>query len=145
MRRDSRLSSTLHAILHIAGSRQPMTSEDLAYCMRTNSAVVRRTMAGLRDAGIVTSSKGHGGGWQLARELADISLYDVQVALGDPALFGFDNHLAEPTCLLEQVVNAALDETRSEAEKLLRSRMAQIRLSDLAAQFDSRLLEHKLR
>ena len=69
MKRDSRLSGVLHALLHMAAQDRPMTSAELALCMSTNAAVVRRTMAGLREAGYVRSAKGHGGGWEIARDL----------------------------------------------------------------------------
>src|SRR5690606_38858328 len=42
MKRDSRLSSVLHALLHMAAHDAPMTSEVLARCMGTNPVVVRR-------------------------------------------------------------------------------------------------------
>ncbi|WP_245941543.1 Rrf2 family transcriptional regulator [Cereibacter changlensis] len=35
--------------------------------LRTNPSLVRRTMAGLRESGLVTSTKGRHGGWHLAR------------------------------------------------------------------------------
>ena len=71
MKRDSRLSAVLHALLHMAAQDRPMTSAELAVCMSTNAAVVRRTMAGLRKAGYVRSAKGHGGGWVTLLEAAN--------------------------------------------------------------------------
>jgi DNA-binding IscR family transcriptional regulator len=38
-------------------------------------------MAGLREAGYVQSPKGHHGGWQLARDLAQVTLLDVHRAV----------------------------------------------------------------
>ncbi|QTG90363.1 Rrf2 family transcriptional regulator, partial [Vibrio furnissii] len=64
MRLDSRLSRVLHILLHLV--KQPMTSEQFATMLGTNAVVIRRTMAGLRDAGYVTSTKGQGGGWTLS-------------------------------------------------------------------------------
>ena len=90
MKRDSRLSNILHALLHMAEHEQrcgrPMTSDMLATCLSTNPVVVRRTMAGLREQGLVVSEKGHGGGWQLARPLETVTLGQVHAALGEPGL-----------------------------------------------------------
>ena len=61
MKRDSRLSNVLHALLHMAEMEGPATSEAMAQAMQTNPVVVRRLMAGLRYAGFVSSAKGHGG------------------------------------------------------------------------------------
>ena len=61
---------SLHALLHMADAARPFTSEELASGMQTNAVVIRRTFAGLRRAKILRSTKGHGGGWVLARPLA---------------------------------------------------------------------------
>lgn len=55
------MSGVLHVLLHMAEADGPITSERLAMMMGTNPVVVRRTMAGLRDLGLVASGKGHGG------------------------------------------------------------------------------------
>src|SRR3546814_14210830 len=67
MKRDSRLSGVLHVLLHMAEAGGPLTSASLAKAMQTNPVVVRRILAGLREAGFVRSEKGHGGGWKIAR------------------------------------------------------------------------------
>ena len=116
-----------------------MPSEKLALAMETNAVVVRRMMAGLRNAGIVRSGKGHGGGWSLARDLAQVTLRDVYVALGSPEPFAMSNRSQAPTCLVEQAVNATLDDAFREAETLLLARMGSVTLATLAADFHARL------
>ena len=139
MNRDSRLSAVLHALLHMAAHRGPMTSEELAACMRTHPVVVRRTMAGLREAGFVRSEKGRGGGWSIACDLAAVSLRDVHVALGEPALFAVGHRSDAPECLVEQAVNAALGDAFREAEALLLERFGSVSLARLADDFARRL------
>src|ERR1700754_3464222 len=101
MTRDRRLSQVLHALLHMAEQERPMTSADLAKCMDTNPVVVRRTMAGLRDAGFVSSEKGHGGGWEIACDLKKVTLKDIYDALGSPSLLAIGINLENPDCLVE--------------------------------------------
>jgi Rrf2 family protein len=133
MKRDSRLSVALHVLLHMAErDPQPMTSEEMAACAGTNPVVIRRTFAGLRAAGIVTSSKGHHGGWRLGRPLADISLGQIQDALDEPVL-AVTPTAESPGCLIEQAVNRRLDEAVREAQQVLARRLATLSLSDLAA------------
>src|SRR5688572_13511559 len=108
MKRDSRLSGVLHCLLHMAELRKPSTSEWLAHAMQTNPVVVRRLMAGLRDAGFVASAKGHGGGWVLSCSLEHITLRDVHEAVGAPELLAVGHRVESPGCLVEQAVNAAL-------------------------------------
>ncbi len=139
MRRDSRLSGILHILLHMAEEAKPITSEVLATAMQTNPAVERRVMAGLREAGFVRSERGHGGGWTIARTLHEITLRDIYTALGSPELFAMGNRTEAPGCLVEQAVNAALEETFREAEALLLERLGQVTLAALSADFHARL------
>jgi Rrf2 family protein len=142
MRRDSRLSTTLHALLHLAEYKEPMTSEALANCMQTNSVVVRRTMAALRNAGLVRSEKGHGGGWTLTCDLRSVSLRDVYMALGEPLVFALGNRTENPECLVEQAVNRALNSAFLEAEELLSDRLSTVSLAELAADFHRLFVRH---
>ncbi len=116
MSRDSRLSVALHLLLHMDGAESPLTSVTLGPRMQLNPVVVRRTMAGLRDAGIVRSVKGHGGGWSLARPLEAVSLADVYEALGTTSLFGIGVREDEPTCLLERAANSVIAGALADAE-----------------------------
>ncbi|NGY05951.1 Rrf2 family transcriptional regulator [Solimonas terrae] len=138
MKRDSRLSSVLHALLHMAEQEGPVTSDALAQCLGTNPVVVRRTMAYLREAGIVTSDRGHAGGWRFHADLGSVTLRQLHEALGEPAMFAIGNRNEAPECLVEQAVNAALEDTFAEAEALLLKRFSEITLADLAADFARR-------
>jgi Rrf2 family protein len=144
MKYDSRLSSTLHVLLHMAHAEQPLTSEALAKMLHTNPVVVRRTLAGLRERGFVAAEKGHGGGWTLAKSLESLTLYDVYEALGEPTLFALGHRSDRPECLVEQAVNAAINETLGEAEALIVAKLRAVTLSALYADCAQRLpMAHK--
>jgi len=138
MRSDNRLSRMLHVLIHMDRHDGRATSETIAGMLNTNPVVVRRTMAGLRDAGLVRSEKGHGGGWLLGRPLKDITLLDIHTALGEPPVFAIGPSSDQPDCLVEQAVNAALGDALQEAEALLLARFGKITLADLARDFDKR-------
>lgn len=140
MKRDSRLSGVLHVLLHMAGADGPVTSETMAKAMQTNPVVIRRIMAGLRDAGFLRSEKGHGGGWTIARDLAAITLRDIYAALGSPELFAMGNRTQAPGCLVEQAVNSVLDSAFVEAEELLLSRFGAVTLAQLSTDFHARMV-----
>jgi Rrf2 family protein len=139
MKRDSRLSGVLHVLLHMAEQDGPVTSTLLAKAMQTNPVVIRRIMAGLREQGYVRSEKGHGGGWSLARDWRAISLKDIYDALGCPSLLAIGNRTEAPGCLVEKVVNAALDPAFHAAEALLLARLDEVTLASLSADFHARL------
>lgn len=139
MKRDSKLSSVLHVLLHMVNSDHPFTSETLAAYLDTNPVVVRRTLAGLRRMGYVDSSKGHGGGWFLTCDLASVSLLDIYRAVDEPVVFAMGNRNEMPGCLIEQAVNTALDSAMRDAEALLMERLSHITLAQLAADFGERM------
>lgn len=53
---DSRLLRAIHTLLHMEQAAGPLTSKATAGMPATDPAVVRRTMAGLRQHGIVSSA-----------------------------------------------------------------------------------------
>lgn len=135
MKRSNRFSVALHVLVHLAEREgEPATSEQLAACVRTNPVVVRRTLAGLREAGLVASAAGHGGGWTLARDAAAISLRDVYAALGERLLFALDVSGGNPDCRVQRAVAGTMDDFLQDAEALLAARLSRITLADVAAQ-----------
>lgn len=135
MKRSNRLSVAMHVLVHLAERPgEPATSEHLAACVRTNPVVVRRTLAGLREAGLVASSAGHRGGWTLARDAESITLRDIYAALGERLLFALDFNAGNPDCRVQRAVAGTLDDFLHEAEALLASRLSRITLADVAAQ-----------
>jgi Rrf2 family protein len=140
MKRNSQFSDVLHVLLHMAEFEGPATSEDLARAMQTNPVVLRRLMAGLREAGFVSSAKGHGGGWVLSCPLESITLSDIHQALGAPSLLAVGHREEQPSCLVQQAVNTALDQAFEEAEALLRKRLSAVTLAALSRDFHQRMV-----
>nr|WP_312986704.1 Rrf2 family transcriptional regulator [Comamonas koreensis] len=143
MRADTRLSRMVHILLHMASSSQQLTAQQIAEMLDTNATVVRRTMAGLRKAGYVSSNKGHGGGWTVIGDLSAVTLLDINLAIGDSGEFtmGFDSE--NPICVVERAVNMAINAALRYAERLLRDRLAAITLGQLAQHLDGRcVFEH---
>ncbi|MDB5527066.1 MAG: transcriptional regulator [Devosia sp.] len=140
MRQDSKLSRMLHVLLHMARHDGPFTSEQIAAMLGTNGAVVRRTLAGLRDAGLVRAEKGHHGGWTVGRDLSEITLLDIYRSLGTQRLFGIGSDNENPACAVEAVVNDAVADALAAAETQLMARFSQVTLAQLAAEFDAKCL-----
>lgn len=138
MRIDSRLSRMLHVLLHMTRRDGPMTSEAIARMLGTNPVVVRRTMAGLREAGYVRSEKGHGGGWAIVADPEAVSLLDIHRAVGGPRVFAIGNEHPDPGCAVEKAVNEAVAEALRDAEALLSARLGAVTLADLARGLDAR-------
>jgi len=58
---------------------------------------------------------------------------DIYTALGSPALLAMINRATAPGCLVEQAVNAALNQAFEDAEALLLARLGQVTLAMLNA------------
>ena len=136
MRRDSKLSSILHVLLHMAHADRPFTSDELAGFLDTNPVLVRRVLAGLRERGYVGSDKGHGGGWSITCDLRQVTLRDIYEAVGSPTVFAMGNRSEQPECLVERAVNDALSSAFDEVEALLIDRFKDVTLADLSARFN---------
>lgn len=143
MKRDSKLSSVLHVLLHMTNNKGPLTSEELALCLHTNPVVVRRVLASLRDSGYVASVKGHGGGWSIDCDLSRVTLLDIYHSIGSPTIFAMGNRSDQTKCLVEAVVNQALDEAFREAEMLLINRLGEVSLAVLAQNFSLHMMNLK--
>ena len=64
-----------------------ITSERLAESVGAHPVHVRRVLGTLREAGLVTSQSGPGGGWRLTRAPEDINLCDIYRAVDHDPLF----------------------------------------------------------
>ena len=133
MRRDSRLSVALHVLLHMEELGGVLTSDALGPMLEVHPVALRRTLAGLRKAGIVRSVKGHGGGWSLARGLDAISLREVYAALGTPPVFSIGPRVESPGCLVEQAVNRSLEKALDAAQALLLEQLGRVSVASIAA------------
>ena len=135
MRRDHRLSRMLHALIHMADMDRPLTSDAIAGMLGTPAPAVRLMMGGLRERGIVTSAKGHGGGWTLARPLIGITMLDIYEALDAPQLFALGPAEESPTCLVERAVDARLGAAFERTANALRAEMCATTLQMIAMDF----------
>ncbi len=132
MKRNSRLSLALHTLGHMAGDPERMqTSTDIAAHAGTNPVVVRRVLGKLREAGLLTSEKGHAGGWRLARGPDAITLADVYLALDESLVAPGEQEVAS-ACSVENILQKKVasvleDVERSLVEQLAATTIAEVR------------------
>ncbi|WP_109311253.1 Rrf2 family transcriptional regulator [Ruegeria sp. AU67] len=131
MKRNSRLSLALHTLSHMAGEPDRVrTSSDIADHAGTNPVVVRRVLGRLREAGLLTSEKGHAGGWRLARSPQDISLADVYLAL-DERLVASDEISEAPACSVEHALQKRVSGVLEEIEQSLIQKLGETSISEV--------------
>lgn len=131
MKRNSRLSLALHTLGHMAAEPdRARTSADIAAHAGTNPVVVRRVLGRLRQAGLLTSEKGHAGGWQLARAPQEITLADVYLAL-DERLIATDNEDDAPNCSVEDALRRRVSTVMQDIERNLIERLAATTIAEV--------------
>lgn len=131
MKRNSRLSLALHTLGHMAAEpERARTSADIAAHAGTNPVVVRRVLGRLRQAGLLTSEKGHAGGWQLARTPQEITLADVYLAL-DERLVATDDEDDAPNCSVENALRRRVSTVMQDIERTLIERLAATTIAEV--------------
>ena len=129
MKRNSRLSLALHTLSHMASDPSRMrTSTDIADHAGTNPVVVRRVLGRLREAGLLSSEKGHAGGWCLARLPEEITLADVYLAL-DERMIATDDSNDAPTCSVEHALHKRVTTVLEEVEQSLVQKLRETSIS----------------
>lgn len=131
MKRNSRLSLALHTLSHMAGDPERVrTSSEIAAHAGTNPVVVRRVLGRLREAGLLTSERGHAGGWRLTRAPETISLADVYLAL-DERLVASDEASNAPHCSVEHALHTRLTALLDDIEKSLVERLGETSIAEM--------------
>ena len=106
------------------------TSADIAEHAGTNPVVVRRVLGRLREAGLLTSEKGHSGGWRLARLPETITLADVYLAL-DERLVASDESDDAPSCSVEHALHKRVSSVLADVEKNLVQKLGETSILDV--------------
>lgn len=111
----------------------PATSEYIASSVNTNPVVIRRTLGGLRRAGLVRSQGGVGGGWRLARDAEAITLRDVYRAVEeeDEAVFPLHHRPPNPNCPVGRHIQRALAVHFAAATRALEDELARRTVADV--------------
>lgn len=131
---DTRFARLLHVLVHMDLRGGTTTSGTLAKMLHTNEVVVRRTMAALRTAGMVSSTGGRNGGWTLAKSLDTITAQDVYEAISHGAVFTIGPAKDNPACPVERAANQLVVDAMRVGEKALLQYLGTRLLSDFAAQ-----------
>lgn len=132
MPQDTRLARLLHVLIHMHLRGGSTTSDTISEMLKTNPVVVRRTMAGLRDAGYVVSVGGRGGGWTLTEEFAQLTVADVYRATRGEQVFAFGPSSDNPQCPVEATANRLLETAMEAAETSLLAHLSSKTLVEIA-------------
>ena len=109
----SKFTMAMHIITAIDYFRDEyaVTSKFLAGSIGANPVIIRNIMGELKEAGIISISKGKSG-IELAKPLKDITFYDIYKAVDsvkEEGLFRYHDNL-NPDCPVARNIQAAMDD-----------------------------------
>lgn len=111
-----------------------VTSDQMAESVNTNPVVIRRIMGSLREAGLVVSQPGPGGGWRLVRSPDQITLLDIFRAVeGEPRL-AFPVRPPSDCCPIGSTMQSVLERHFHEAELAMETTLDQVTMADVLSE-----------
>lgn len=116
-----------------AGEHRPVSSDELSASTNVTPVHVRRVLGPLREAGLVMSKPGQGGGWILGADPASIRVVQVwDLVRGDEPVLGL--HGPNPACPVGRGVQAALVDLDRAVSDRVRAELAGVTIADLLQQ-----------
>ncbi len=132
MGNNSRYTVAIHVLTLLAyGGKEPATSEYIAASVNTNPVVIRRLLASLRAAKLVSSQGGPGGGWRLLRSPREITLRDVYRAVEGSTLFPLHSSTPNQHCPVGGKIQPALMSHFKAAQSALEKDLERTTIADL--------------
>ncbi|MDE7100250.1 MAG: Rrf2 family transcriptional regulator [Anaeroplasmataceae bacterium] len=139
----SKFTVAVHTLLaiHTFSKEYKTTSEFIASSVNVNPVVIRRTLQNLKAAGLVEVKAGSGGA-KIIKDLQDITLYDVYMAMGclEDGLFHFHEN-PNSLCPVGKNIHLILDEHLSNAQAAMENELKKITFTDLTNNLNT-LLNH---
>jgi len=119
---------------------EPLTSEFIASSVNTNPVVIRRLLGALREAGIVESRTGVGGGWSLLVPPDRISLLDIfQAVEPHTEIFALPRSEPNPECPCGLHIQGVLTETYAGIQERMTRQLADINIASIAEKILGRI------
>jgi Rrf2 family protein len=110
---------------------RPVTSSAIAAMVGVHPVHVRRVMGALREAGLVESHSGPAGGWELARDPKEISLYDIYLAVEPDLPFEMPARPPDACCRFAPNLPQALAGTMDSAKRALQFHLSSVTLDSI--------------
>lgn len=132
MKVSTRFSDSIHilAFIETFKGKLALTSDNIASSIETSPVVVRRLMSKLRKAKLIQTVHGSADP-KLTKKPADISLYDIFLAVeGKQHLFIIDQK-TNPKCIVGGNIQDTLAEYYNQAETAAEAKLAATSLQDV--------------
>lgn len=146
MSANSRLTSAVHALCWLELARRdgrPMlTSAEIADSLASHPVLLRRTLAPLRNHGLLeVAGRGPGAGWRMTRPATEVTLADLRSALEEQAPFELHPHEPKQTCPVGYGIRPVLRDVYAQVDVAITTTLAERTIADV---LDTTLSDHPL-
>ncbi len=139
---DNKFSSAIHTLILIAESDKPLTSEDIAQSVGTNSSYIRKIVGLLKKKDIVESHRGISG-FALKPKSEDLTLLQIYQSVNEterPCLFDLHQN-PNDECVVGRHIKPVLAGMFAEMEDAFAHELAEKTLADCIGGIRKKLAE----
>lgn len=133
MAANSQFAVAVHVLAMLAKfGEENVKSEWIAASVNTNAVVIRRLLLNLREADLVVSRIGAGGGAKLARKPENINLLEIYRAVSpDREVFALHRQTPNQNCLIGKNIQAVLGQMQSQIDAAIEEKLIRYSLLDV--------------
>jgi len=133
---NSHFAMAVHLLCALAWNEgRVIGSEDLARSVGTNPSFLRGLIGDLREAGLVETRQGKGGGSMLARSAGSITLHDVYRVTESTPVLKVHGPDCESPCPVARNMERLLDSVNERLEEILVAELSRTTVADLVAEY----------
>ena len=132
---NSRFAVSVHILAYLAYRRETaVPSAEIAASVDTNPVVIRRLLAALVKARLVTAQKGATGGFALAKAPEKISLRDVYRAVDPTPDYGLKHFAPNDECPVGAKISAILAGAFAKAQAAMETELGRTTIAEIYGQ-----------
>jgi Rrf2 family protein len=132
---NTQFSIAVHIMAGLAyGCDGEVTSGRLAESVNTSPSFVRRVLAKLSKAGLVSTATGKAGSCWLAKDARKISLLEIYRAVDAPKAFAIHQYSEQKNCTVSCHIKQALEQALGKTQKAMESSLGGTTLAQIMAQ-----------
>ena len=135
MAANTQFSIAVHLLLALGyGGGRQVTSGELASSINTSPSFVRRILAKLSKANLVSTTTGKSGACLLAKKPEEISLLEIYQAVDAPQTFAIHDYPVQSHCLVSSNIESVMQNILTKAQNSFEDNLANTNLAEVIAE-----------
>lgn len=134
MATNTQFSIAVHLMLALGlNCGKEVTSAQMAMSVNTSPSFVRRILAKLSKANLVTTTTGKSGFTSLAKKSEDISLLEIYKAVDAPKTFAIHDYPAQNFCQISCSIESVMKKVLGKAQNSFEQSLGETSLAEILA------------